>query len=268
MVSTALPLGSQVPMPVLGVDGDGVRSIRFPILAHSLFRSVEYNVVRDLRVWFRPPVLDLGCGDGSFTALLLDHIALGIDLRPDLASHMSRRLAYASLAVCDAGCCIPVADGSFQTVFSNSVIEHVPDLDRLLAEVARVLAGGGRFIFTVPTDNFTRYLATCYGDHDARQVNSQLGHLHLLTLPEWCIRLNHNGLQVIETRQYLSYEAVVLYRILASRLARRAECYIGRIYRVLLEPVVYQAITDSVKLVAEGAGLAVVAIKDAGKREH
>lgn len=41
-------------------------------------------------------------------------------------------------------------DGSFDLVLTSETLEHVPDLDRALAEIRRVLAPGGRHVFTVP----------------------------------------------------------------------------------------------------------------------
>jgi ubiquinone/menaquinone biosynthesis C-methylase UbiE len=42
------------------------------------------------------------------------------------------------------------ADDSFDCVIASDVFEHVPDLDRLLAEVYRVLKPGGVLFFTTP----------------------------------------------------------------------------------------------------------------------
>jgi SAM-dependent methyltransferase len=44
------------------------------------------------------------------------------------------------------------ADDSLDTIVSNDVFEHVPDIDRSLAECARVLRPGGRLCFSVPFD--------------------------------------------------------------------------------------------------------------------
>ena len=49
---------------------------------------------------------------------------------------------------------LPYADRRFATVISNSVLEHIPQVDDVLAEIARVLQPGGRFIFCVPGDHF------------------------------------------------------------------------------------------------------------------
>ena len=42
------------------------------------------------------------------------------------------------------------ADSSLGAIVSNDVFEHVPDIDRSLAECARVLAPGGRLFFSIP----------------------------------------------------------------------------------------------------------------------
>lgn len=42
------------------------------------------------------------------------------------------------------------ADGHMDVIVANDVYEHVPDIDRALAEAARVLGERGRLVFTVP----------------------------------------------------------------------------------------------------------------------
>lgn len=45
---------------------------------------------------------------------------------------------------------LPFCDGSFNLVTANMVLEHLEDPDRVFAEVARVLAPGGHFVFVTP----------------------------------------------------------------------------------------------------------------------
>jgi SAM-dependent methyltransferase len=45
---------------------------------------------------------------------------------------------------------LPFADASFASVLAMHSIEHVPDPERVLAEAARVLQGGGVAIFVTP----------------------------------------------------------------------------------------------------------------------
>jgi SAM-dependent methyltransferase len=46
---------------------------------------------------------------------------------------------------------IPFPDGSFDVVFSSNVLEHIRDLERLHAEVRRVLKPGGYCLHAMPT---------------------------------------------------------------------------------------------------------------------
>ena len=70
--------------------------------------------------------LDVGCGAGGYTRLLVDRgcdAAVGIDLEPrhPLATH--ERISYAVTASER----LPFADASFDGVLLNEVLEHVDD---------------------------------------------------------------------------------------------------------------------------------------------
>jgi SAM-dependent methyltransferase len=54
---------------------------------------------------------------------------------------------------------MPFPDASFASVVSNSVLEHIPNVEPVVREVARVLKPGGWFHFCVPGPNFRRFLS-------------------------------------------------------------------------------------------------------------
>jgi SAM-dependent methyltransferase len=123
----------------------------------ALLRAVEADFYVDLP---KPaPVLDLGCGDGHFAQVAFaDPLDVGLDpwwapLREARQRGHHHRLTHAS------GATMPFADDSFATVVSNSVLEHIPDVQPVLGEVARVLRPEGWFHFAVPGPNFRRYLS-------------------------------------------------------------------------------------------------------------
>lgn len=117
--------------------------------SHALIRAVECR-----KLWrypLSPPVLDLGCGDGTFTRLLFrPPVEAGIDLNPDEVARAQRSGVYKQ-ALCVSAVTLPFADGSFASVFSNCVLEHVDGIDLALAEIRRVLKPGGALLTTVPT---------------------------------------------------------------------------------------------------------------------
>lgn len=106
---------------------------------------------------FIHPVLDLGCGDGIFSYVLFDEpIDTGIDLNPKALERANKYAMYKYLISCSAEQ-IPKTHESFQTIFSNSTLEHIPHIENVLREVKRLLAKDGHFYVTVPTEFFERY---------------------------------------------------------------------------------------------------------------
>lgn len=101
--------------------------------------------------------LDLGCGDGRLTKIILDRVGrremVGIDIDPGETALAERLNLYQTIHVAPANQ-IPEPDQTFDWVFSNSVLEHIPNLDAVLQEVARVLKPGGLFLLTVPGHGF------------------------------------------------------------------------------------------------------------------
>jgi SAM-dependent methyltransferase len=131
----------------------------------ALLRAVEARLYQDL-LPLGEPVLDVGCGDGHFASVAFcQRLAAGMDPALGVLREARDRGAYQVLTQA-LGDALPYADETFATVVSNSVLEHIPEVDPVLAEVARVLksavpAGGwpaGRFIFCVPGDHFTELL--------------------------------------------------------------------------------------------------------------
>ena len=123
----------------------------------ALLRAVEARFYQDL-LPLAEPVLDVGCGDGHFASATFPHpLTAGIDPGSAVLDEAKERGAYRVLAQALGGS-LPYANGHFATVVSNSVLEHIPEVDDVLAEIARVLQPGGRFIFCVPGDHFTELL--------------------------------------------------------------------------------------------------------------
>ena len=93
-------------------------------------------------------VLDIGTGEGQVARALRESGSdvIGIDPTLSLLATARERDGGTSVAAGVAGG-LPVADGSIDRALACLVFEHVPDVGPALAEVARVLAPGGRFLF-------------------------------------------------------------------------------------------------------------------------
>lgn len=124
--------------------------------AHAIPRANEALAIRTVKLV--PPILDLGCGDGKFALFTFGRrkIEVGLDQNKKEVAKAQKLGVYKKVVVGDAAQ-MPFADGSFATVLANSVLEHVENLDGVLAEVARVLAKTGLFVLTVPTPLVSQY---------------------------------------------------------------------------------------------------------------
>jgi SAM-dependent methyltransferase len=178
----------------------------------AFLRAVEGRFYEDIQLL--EPVLDVGCGDGIFAEITFDKkISVGFDLALSSLREPANRKAYSSI-LCAAGANIPFPEGYFSTVISNSVLEHIPEIDAVVAEIQRVLKPGGMFIFCVPNDNLLKNLSISnaldkIGLHrmaDAYRTffNTISRHHHADPLDVWQERLTKNGFQIEKWWHYFS----------------------------------------------------------------
>ena len=116
-------------------------------------RIIEY--ARDLGPFER--ILDLGCYDGEFTAQLAAAAGAseveGVEFLEEHASKARERGITVTPANLNEP--LPFADGRFDLVHANQVIEHLKGTDLFLREIARILKPGGTAI--VSTNNLASW---------------------------------------------------------------------------------------------------------------
>ena len=127
----------------------------------ALLRAVEARFYEDISL--PGPVLDLGCGDGHFASLAFQEpLDMGLDPWWGPIQEAGTRSSYQDL-VCAEGDHMPYPSDYFSSAVSNSVLEHISDLDPVIKETARVLKPGAPFIFCVPNHRFLSTLSISNG---------------------------------------------------------------------------------------------------------
>ena len=109
----------------------------------ELFRSEILGHINHASI-----VLDVGAGAGiveQMNFLGLAAKVCGIDLDPRVVDN-----SFLDDAKVTGGESIPYDDDTFDVVFSDNVLEHLGEPEKVFAEVARVLRPGGVFLFKTP----------------------------------------------------------------------------------------------------------------------
>ena len=150
-------LGEEYPQIERAIPGD---HSRVSSAGEMLSGALDGNALR---------VLDLGCGDGRAIDILkrmsptARYSGVDIESSPEVAS---RRRTDGDFYTYD-GTTLPFEDASFDVVFSQQVFEHVRHPDRVVREIERVLAPGGRFVGSVsylePYHSYSIFNFTPYG---------------------------------------------------------------------------------------------------------
>ena len=94
-------------------------------------------------------VLDVGTGEGQVARLAAQlgaELVVGVDPTANQVV-VARQRAGGPVYARSGAAALPFPDGHFDAVVACLVFEHIRDVDDAIAEVARVLAPGGRFLF-------------------------------------------------------------------------------------------------------------------------
>jgi ubiquinone/menaquinone biosynthesis C-methylase UbiE len=146
-------------------------------------------------------ILDVGCGEGVLThkwAQALEGRVVGIDLEdPAIQAEWERRpapnLEYRVMKAEN----LPFADGEFELATAIEVLEHVPDPEHTVAEMARV-ARGGHVLVSVPREPLWRGLNMARGAY-LRDLGNTPGHVNHWSKRAFVGLLSRHG-AVVEAR--------------------------------------------------------------------
>lgn len=170
----------------------------------ALLRAVEADFYKDFEL--TAPVYDLGCGDGHFASqVFTQKFEVGLDPAFVSLQEAKRWSAYGGL-VQALGHRAPLAGGHFASALSNSVLEHIPNLQAVLNETGRLVRQGGLFLFCVPNHRWPhnlsianwlsklglKALAAAY----VRLFTRISRHINMLSPEEWAARLDEAGFDI------------------------------------------------------------------------
>jgi SAM-dependent methyltransferase len=175
---------------------------------------LEYEAIADRLALDRPGhVLDWGCGLGHITHLLRerDVRVTAFDYEADLPEDGVFRRDYfpdIEMHLTSDPIRLPFDDGSFDTVLSCGVLEHVADPDGSLEEIKRVLSPGGRLYVFKLANRFSY----------TQRISRVAGLYYHGALPNDRIYKKHEAISLLERHGY---------RVVECRLANMLPLTVG-----------------------------------------
>lgn len=189
--------------------------------APAAWALIRANEIRNLDgVKFKHPILDVGCGDGLVAKVLMsernERFDWGIDVSEKEVKKARELKVYKNCKIANVYS-LPFEDRTFSTVFSNSVIEHIPELDRALSEMSRVIKKGGELVITVPSSYLAKYLlgAKILGKWYGKFFNKLFKHYNLYTHKQWETILKKHSLVLKRHRYYHTPGMIRVHEILS-----------------------------------------------------
>ncbi|MFZ5376691.1 MAG: class I SAM-dependent methyltransferase [Patescibacteria group bacterium] len=183
----------------------------------SLLRPFEVWLMRRHLTEIKPMILDYGCGDGFFAKQVFGKkkVDIGLDVFDSRLNQASVQDVYKKTVSFD-GKTIPFKSNTFSGVISNSVLEHIPDLDYSIAEIHRVMKKNSIFLTTVMTDKWEENLlgSAIFGDLYKRWLRKKQQHFNLLTVDQWSQKFMKVGFRVKKVVTYLPKDGSRLMELL------------------------------------------------------
>jgi ubiquinone/menaquinone biosynthesis C-methylase UbiE len=113
--------------------------------------QLQSEALAELELVAEDTLLDIGCGTGAAVRQAGGTVrrAVGVDLSPAMiarARELAAGLDNVSFQEGDVGSSLPFADGEFTAVLCTTAFHHFARPLETIAEIARVLAPGGRLV--------------------------------------------------------------------------------------------------------------------------
>ncbi len=170
------------------------------------------------------PILDVGCGDGLFASIAFEGVEVwGIDIDAEEGRWAAASQAYSQIILGDVTRA-KLPGEFFATCVANCSLEHVPRVDRALANIRASLRPGGRAYLFVPNKDWAREMLSyralrAAGMTDLAEVfrsavDTFFKHHHLHDREEWREIVRAAGMTPVSIEPALSTGTTVAFELL------------------------------------------------------
>lgn len=246
-------------------------------LSLAIWRSIEAYQLAKQKIKYKRPILDIGCGFGEFAGVFFNgKIEVGIDIDGEELLRARQTKKFKKLIIADARK-LPFKNNSFNTVFSNSVLEHITNVEKVISESYRVLKPKGYFIFTVPINNFYNnlYFTSLFkkigfpfvSHYYFRYINKIFKHINIWPKNKWLTLTKKAGFKIILEKEIISKKSTRIFdlTILSAFLSQLGRWLTGKRFIINLPGRIWLSEKLFGKLITEepttGSNLLIIAMK-------
>ncbi len=173
----------------------------------AIIRSQEAVLFQKYNKLIKNKILDFGCGEGFFAELVFGKniINVGLDLFNNNRIEEAKKEKIYKNIILYNGNTIPFPNNYFNTVISNCVLEHIPDIKLSLKEIYRVLKPGGYFLTSVMADQWEKNLfgSKIFGKTYLSYMRKTQVHYNLFSNQQWQAYFRKTGFKIQTIDGYL-----------------------------------------------------------------
>ena len=184
----------------------------------ALLHAVELEEYTRAGVYFEHPVIDLGCGDGIFSEMLLERGVLdSVDIALDCSAKDLWRVKKNAVYGVIQGDArnLPLKSGTVASVLANhSLSSVITDVSRAISEICRVLSNRGLFVLTVPVSGpnearliakgLRRIGASRLATRYVEKLNRRLADYQMFDEEGWLKKLQEGHFYIEQVRYYFT----------------------------------------------------------------
>ena len=232
------------------------------LLAHSFWRSQELTLFNNYNHMYKKPILDFGCGDGSFSSCIFKKLEYGVDIDEKAMKEARLRGTYSSLVHYD-DLYKRIKKNSISTILSCSVLEHTHDVRDCINKINSLLKKNGKFYLSVPNATFSLQLDQLGGNGFSKNINQRMSHRNLFNLHQWKELLINNNFKIIKI---INFQPIMFtsnyfkYSFFSRKILGRFK-FLYNLYFKWILPDIYKQVEDSICNTTEGANFFIIAEK-------
>lgn len=124
---------------------NGKITVNYKKTTSILTNQLLADYLKDISVYLRGKLLDLGCGEKPYKLIYEDVCESSIGVDVETCRHEQKYVDVFASADC-----LPFENETFDTVLCTNVLEHVANAEKAFQEISRVLKKDGYLVLAVP----------------------------------------------------------------------------------------------------------------------